>query len=492
MGPSPYRPAPPVNGCGATHAATSLPADASAFRVQQAEAWFKRVPPDESLYSALARYHELSGNNRPESTSATMLGHRAGHGMTDTPAGLGWLEQATGGAMSATETTLRERSVWGAYLSLMPSERRKTTLALCSGSDVAKAKVETGLVFNRVASRHPLRLCMACRADQQKRLGFAYWRSPDQWPGRWLCRKHGVPLWYVPQGKAQPRHWQSVEACVKAGTLRCADLPDGQLPLLGRIGATMDWLAKSATLNPELLQIVVRERLVLGGFLRNEVSCSRAEYVSIHARLTEPLAGAEVPDFTGFTDGRWVRQVLIDRRNAHPLRWAVLLAAAGAVEHEALDRAYHHAASRCPQASLFDPDQFHRRARAPAHIYDALTGPVTVNEAASCAGLRPSELRVWLRRDAALVAHRRQTAEAVRLRAACSTIEGYCRENPRAFRFEVIQGCLWAVRWLEVHDRALLHMLLPPVVPMFDRQLRFDFEGSALIGSSRTPLYSIL
>jgi hypothetical protein len=171
------------------------------------------------------------------------------------------------------------------------------------------------------------------------------------------------------------------------------------------------------------------------------------------------------------------------------LRWAVLLAAHGAVDRVALDRAYQDAAARCPQPSLFDDEPTHRRAHAPQHIYRALTGPVTINEAVAATGIRKCELEVWLLRDTELVAHRRRTTEEVRRRAACFTIEGYCRENPQALRSQVIRDCLWAVRWLEVHDRALLETLLPAVVPMFDRQIRLNFGGETHGFGSRVPIY---
>jgi hypothetical protein len=331
---------------------------------------------------------------------------------------------------------------------------------------------------------------MKCCEEQRLRSGFAYWRTADQWPGRWICRRHGLPLWFVPYRKGSTRSWQSVDRCLQSGLLRETVMPDGALRgLVERIGATVDWLAGRDSISPELLQIVARERLVEGGYLRSEASRSRAEYTDIHARLTVPLAATGIPDFAGFRDGRWVRQVLIDRRYAHPLRWAVLLAAHGPIDQAALDRAYQGAAAQCPHPTLFDGDPTHRRACAPPHIYRALTGPGTVDEAAATTGIRKSELQVWLRRDAELARHRRRTAEEIRLRAACFTIEGYCRENPQALRSQVMRDCLWAVRWLEVHDRALLETLLPAIVPMFDRQLRLNFGEETHGFGSRVPIY---
>ena len=449
-----------------------------AFMSRQASAWLRRIPPDETVYSALARFHEAAGFNRAEASSSFLLGHPGGAGMTDVPVRLGRLEQATSGAIKSTEATLRRRSMLAPYLSLMTATRRESMLLGCRTSDLGRVIVKARLVFNRVAPRHPLRLCRNCVAEQRRRRGFAYWRASDQWPGCWVCEIHRLPLWFVPARTRSGGDWLPADRCLLTDLLQQPAVSKGaDFDFLRRVRAVVGWLAGRASVSPELLGVLVRERLVQGGHLRNEVACSEAEYVAVHEHLTAPLAAAGIPDFVGFHDGRWVRQILIDRRSAHPLRWAVLLAAHGGVGRADLDRAYLAASTRSPQPSLFEGDPGPRRSCAPANVYEALAGPATLDEAVKRSGIRKCELQGWLRRGPLLVKHRRRSSDDVRHRAACFTIEGYVRERPAAFRSAVMRDCLWAVRWLEVHDPETLESLLPAAVAMFDRQLRLDLES---------------
>ena len=452
------------------------PTTQSDFLARQASAWFAKIPADETVYSAAARFHDAAGFNRSESSSSLLFGHGRGGSLLDLPVGLSVLERITRGAIPATDQTLRSRTAIGPQLALMPRERRAAVLAACSGCEIWSAKAKAGLSWNLVATEHLLRLCRRCTLIQMRSQGFAYWRATHQQSGSWVCMEHGLPLAYMASRPKKRREWLLADHCLESGRLLEPPVgSDADLAFLRRVSEVLHWMSTRPSIDVEVMLVAVRERLVLSGLLRNEVSCSRAEYEAIHDRFTRPLAAAQLPHYKGFRTGAWVRQVLIDRRDLHPVRWAVLLAAGGDTDAINLDLALLQASSRLVQPALFGDESVQRRSRAPAHVYEALTGPVLIADAARVSKIRKSELQGWLRRDPLLVEHRKATSDAVRHRAALLTIEGFRRANPSAERTAVIKTCLWAVRWLEAHDRQALELALPRPVPMFDRQARLDF-----------------
>ena len=446
------------------------------FLARQASAWFALIPVDETVYSAAARFHDAAGFNRSESSSSLLFGHARGGSLLDLPVGLSVLERVTLGAIPATDQTLRSRTAIGPQLALIPCERRAAVLAACSGCDIWRAKAKAGLSWNLVATEHLLRLCRRCSLKQVHDQGFAYWRAMHQQSGSWVCMEHGLPLSYMASRPKKRREWLLADHCLESGQLLEPPVgSDTDLAFLRRIAEVLHWMSTRPSIDIEVLLAAVRERLVRSGLLRNEVACSRAEYEAIHDRFTRPLAAAKLPHYEGFRTGGWVRQVLIDRRNLHPVRWAVLLAAGGGTDAISLDMDLLQASSRLVQPGLFGDESVQRRSRAPEHVYEALTGPVRIADAAKISKIRKSELQGWLRRDAQLVEHRKLTSNDVRHRAALLTIEGFRRANPSAERSAVIKSCLWAVRCLEAHDRQALELALPRPVAMFDRQARLDF-----------------
>lgn len=444
------------------------------FAAIQAAAWFAAVPDSETLYSCLARLHPASGFHRAESASQFWLGHANGAALTGAPAGLSRLEEVTGGVMKASEKTLRARTVLGPYLALMPQVRRSALVEKCLGSDPRSATIGAGLALNRVASSQPLRLCRDCLLEQRSALGHGFWRVQHQWPGCWVCEKHQSLLQHVPDARVTPKQWLTVEESVRSGILKKIEVPNDIAQSLKRIGSCVQWLAGRRSVQPDVLQVIARERLVALGQLRHEALSSRQEYEAVHHALTAPLAAAGIPDFVGFRDGRWVRQVLIDRRNLHPLRWAVLLASEGPVDSASLDAAYLDAAARVPHPSLFEESQ-PRRSCAPARIYQAFDTPGTLSELSRLGDVKRRELLVWLRKDPELGLYRRKMNEKARREESRQEIESYQAEHPDAFRSQVIRDCLRAVRWLEANDPELLDVLLLPVQPKYTRQRRLDW-----------------
>lgn len=435
--------------------------------------FFPDIQADETIYSACTRYHFRSGYSDSATTSTRLLGHARGGKHQDLPVGVARLSRLTGGAIAANETTLRERTVLRAYLPLMSSARREKVVGACLRSTKSVlAKAYSGLSYG-VTTDHRLRHCFECLQAQYAKHGFAFWRTSHQLPGVWVCPDHQSLLVHLPERSKKRTDWVRVDR----SALR--ELPHEAVAVtrrLSQVSSVMQWISNSERLHVDALVVMVRARLHEARHTRSDMKATDEELARVHKTEVAPLALCGVSQFQGFRYEGWISSCLVDERASHPLKWAVLLGISGEVDHSALSRAYAVATERISQPGLFDHDYRPRRSRAPEAAYTALTGPVTVAEAAQASGMRASELQAWLRRDEMLSQHWRATDFDVRRRAAIFTIEGCTTANPKMMRSQVMARCLWAVRWLEQNDRQMLNLLLPASQPKYARQFRLQFD----------------
>ncbi len=63
-----------------------------------------------------------------------------------------------------------------------------------SGSSVAHLKFKLGLLTSRFGASHPLKTCLRCHREGVEVHGWPYWRLEHQYPGVWVCARHGEPL----------------------------------------------------------------------------------------------------------------------------------------------------------------------------------------------------------------------------------------------------------------------------------------------------------
>lgn len=441
--------------------------------------YFPSPEPGETLYSICARFHRLSGGLDPDATSLLLLGSRRGGARQDHIFGLTRLAAASGGLIAADESVLRERTVLRAYLPFMAADKRQAVIHTICLSQYRKppSRAQTGLTWNSITLTHELRACPQCLLQQRQHLGFGFWRSAHQLPGVWMCAEHQEILRTVPKRGPRNAGWVTARDEILVTALELFDNSDRQI--LGRIADSVHWLADFARVNLDALTLMVRSRLHECGFTPSAFSLSAKDLASIATECRNRLGRFRAGHFDFVHSPLWLGQVLFDRRASHPVRWAVLLAITGHTDRKTLSEQYISSLHRLPDLELFPrPQTF--RARAPGYLYDALSGPVTIAEAAIKAGVKRSQVESWLRRDRLLGEHWRRTRAEVKRRAARFVIQGAVAALPQASRSEIIARCLWAVRWLEANCASDLNEVLPPRKPEFDRQLSLDFSGEVL------------
>ena len=361
-----------------------------------------------------------------------------------------------------------------AYLPLMSADRRLEAVELLrSPFHSGSKRARVGLSWNEVTTVHELRLCTECLNNQRARIGFGYWESAKQLPGVWICTTHREILRYVPQQGPKRRDWISASSAITRPIFETS-FDHAVVKLLTRIEACITWISSQSTLDRDGLTMMTRTRLYEARHFRNETRATFDELDTLQHKFIAPLLTAKIPHFVALSDAEWMRQILRDRRAGHPVKWALLLALGHDVTPAGLNRDYQDSIERLPSRQLFDDAREPHLQKAPRSLYVAMTGPVRLSAAVKATQMRPGEIQRWLRRDLGLEAHWHHSAFEVKCKAAHFTLEGAVRENPEMGRSQIIKRCLAAVRWLEVNDPVSLNHLLPPVVTMFDKQLRLD------------------
>jgi hypothetical protein len=150
--------------------------------------------PDETLFSLCSRFHRLSLHGRPTHTSQALFGHPRGGLAHDLPDRIDTFVHRTQGRLGTAESIVRARTVLPFYLPLRPPDADANAMAALRGPGIGSLKFHLGLLTSRFRAHHPLKLCSRCMAADLDTVHIAYWHLAHQYPGVWVCPKHGCLL----------------------------------------------------------------------------------------------------------------------------------------------------------------------------------------------------------------------------------------------------------------------------------------------------------
>lgn len=150
--------------------------------------------PDETLYSLLSRYHALSGHGSAADTALALFGRGRVGTQHDFPQHLDALCARTSGILGVPDELCRQRTVLPFYLPPRPPEVQSAAIDSLRGPSQGMLKYRLGLLTSRFRANHPLKACPDCMHADATNHGIAYWHLAHQFPGAWICPKHGRPL----------------------------------------------------------------------------------------------------------------------------------------------------------------------------------------------------------------------------------------------------------------------------------------------------------
>ena len=434
------------------------------------------MPRDgETVYSIAARFHVLAGHPTDADTSKLLFGYQTAHRNWGCPVGLDQLQSASGGAIQASEATLRHRSQVGAFWTLIPAKRRCELLTICKGPNtVIKAQAKAGLARYNDGSKL-LKFCTLCLDQQIAELGFSFWESQLQWPGVWICSRHRTVLWYYNVSTRKYMHWRLPHQ-VKDDAVRPPVSVSNALTLM-RVQSTVEWLADRESINTKVLQTILRLRLRAAGYLRSELKILEQELTHIDAHSRQYYATITAPDIEKLNASSWLSKLITEQRHYNPLSWAAALALHGRCSEIDFDKEYRESLNRIPQRKIVgNHREGPRRSIAPHALYSAFSSTTKKSEAVEQSGFTAAEVNSWLRRDSSLKAHWRLAVTARRHNKSVSEIREFVQKHPTCKRVDVLRNCRLAYRWLKLNDAHTLASLLPQVLSKYSRQLVLGIE----------------
>ncbi|MEK3997138.1 TnsD family Tn7-like transposition protein [Psychrobacillus sp. FSL W7-1493] len=156
--------------------------------------FFPPLYPDELLYSALARYHNYSGNESFKKTMRDLFGCETVCSVTDLPCNLDVLASRIPGKVISKEKLLYDHTLMPYYSHFIPSDRLENIREEMYFSNGRSIHMLVGLTANGVKPPKNLRYCTVCAMNNRAQYGLAYWHRAHQIPGVIVCYKHKVNL----------------------------------------------------------------------------------------------------------------------------------------------------------------------------------------------------------------------------------------------------------------------------------------------------------
>nr|WP_260117350.1 TniQ family protein [Pseudoduganella rivuli] len=164
------------------------------------EAHIRKIPgtvldwlPGESMYSLMARNHRFWGYPRPRETVEVFFGTSSERTLNNHLSEIELFVAKTEGTLGGPNKILENHTLLQFYRAFMDAKQRQ---ALTSKRLRAESllKFPIAVWTSRFQVQHPLKACRVCIKDDLRDIGMAYWRVAHQYPGVWVCLKHGRPL----------------------------------------------------------------------------------------------------------------------------------------------------------------------------------------------------------------------------------------------------------------------------------------------------------
>ena len=150
--------------------------------------------PDETLYSLCSRQHRFWGYVHAWQTARVLFGGRRLGTQHDFPSALDALVTRTQGLWGRAEGIATERTLLRFFRPFLAAEDVATAIRTMRSPSVAHLKFSLGLLTSRFGASHPLKACPVCIREDLDKYGWSYWHGAHQFPGVWICAKHGEAL----------------------------------------------------------------------------------------------------------------------------------------------------------------------------------------------------------------------------------------------------------------------------------------------------------
>jgi len=154
--------------------------------------------PDQTLYSWVTMFHEMSGNRSEKETLIQLFGSdKAGH-QFHIPSHLDVFYASTQGTLGDMEQIIGKMTILPVYLRFRPNGIAANVLQHVRGNQTAGVAQTLRISRSRLYESPPRRACQLCAKDDHFNYGIAYWHRSHQLPGSLMCVRHGIALHATP------------------------------------------------------------------------------------------------------------------------------------------------------------------------------------------------------------------------------------------------------------------------------------------------------
>ncbi len=291
--------------------------------------------PGETLFSLVSRHHYFWGHALSARTCEQFFGHTRAGSQHDLPSRLAHFVSRTNQCFGDVETIAKNHTLLAYYAAFISPEELNNAIACMAGDSVVHLKLRLGILTSRFRANHPLKSCEACMKEDRSAFGWAYWRMEHQYPGVWICQKHGLQLlesdlkatgverfqWHLPAA-GHFRQWP-------ADPLKA--MLDGHTALHSLSRQVIDLTANAPNRSIQTsrlhevyrAELVRREWVTRGGSFRMPViAASFVDHVKHLRTVPELEALPTTADEAAIQLGRLLRP---PRSGTHPLRHMVLI-----------------------------------------------------------------------------------------------------------------------------------------------------------------------
>lgn len=156
-------------------------------------AFFPTLLRDELLYSALARYHNMSTNTSFKNSLHDWFGSQMVSATPDLPGHLERVSTASGNVYSPDELIMRH-TTFPYYNFFLSTGRTRQVIEAMTNDGPNTVHTRIGLRHADVANPAYFRYCVFCTQGDIRTTGTAYWHRVHQLPGVLVCPIHKVGL----------------------------------------------------------------------------------------------------------------------------------------------------------------------------------------------------------------------------------------------------------------------------------------------------------
>jgi hypothetical protein len=155
---------------------------------------FPSLHPDETLYSAFARYSMLNGNTNYKHTIQDLFGVTTKRSVPDFPSNIQTILNRFPQINLKPEEVIYKHTLVPFYTPFIPEDRVKKIIQKMINSDGSRIHTQVGINASNIRTNRTLKHCPQCIKEDIHLLGETYWHRVHQLPGIFVCPKHKIPI----------------------------------------------------------------------------------------------------------------------------------------------------------------------------------------------------------------------------------------------------------------------------------------------------------